>query len=58
MADGMMAKLKQIKIEGNCLDLFHSYLLKRKICTVIDGFKSDVIEIEDSTPCWVDFILG
>jgi hypothetical protein len=26
--NGIIAKLKQIKIEGNCLDLFHSYLLK------------------------------
>ena len=24
---GMIVKLEQIKIEGNCLDLFHSYLL-------------------------------
>ena len=48
--NGMIAKLKQIKIEGKCLDLFHSYLLKRQICTVVDGFKSDVVEIEAGVP--------
>ena len=42
----MIAKLKQMKIEGNCLNLFHSYLLKRKICTVVDSCKSEICEIE------------
>ena len=46
----MVAELKQIKMEGNCLNLFHSYLLKRKICTVIDGFKSEVVEVEAGVP--------
>ena len=46
----MIAKLKQIQVQGNCLNLFHSYLLKRKICTVIDGFKSDIVEIEAGVP--------
>ena len=48
--NGMVAKLEQIKMEGNCLSLFHSYLLKRKICTVIDGFKSEVVEVEAGVP--------
>ena len=48
--NGMIAKLKQIKLEGNCLELFHSYLLKRKICTVVDGFKSETVEIEAGVP--------
>ena len=46
----MVAKLEQIKIGGNCLELFHSYLLKRKICTVIDGFKSESCEVEVGVP--------
>ena len=46
----MIAKLEQIKIEGNCLNLFHSYLLKRKICTVVDGLKSEICEIEAGVP--------
>ena len=48
--NGMIAKLEQIKIEGNCLNLFHSYLLKRKICTVVDGLKSEICEIEAGVP--------
>ena len=47
---GMVAKLEQIKIGGNYLELFHSYLLKRKICTVIDGFKSESCEVEAGVP--------
>ena len=46
----MIAKLKQIKLEGYCLDLIHSYLLKRKIRTVVDEFKSETIANEAGVP--------
>ena len=41
--NGTLEKLEQIKVEGSCLNLFCSYLRKRKICTVIDGCKSEVL---------------
>ena len=38
----MIAKLKRI----HCLNLFQSYFIKQKFLTVIDGFKSNIVEIE------------
>ena len=37
---GLIAKLKQAKVEGLGLNLFESYLENRKQCTVVDGMKS------------------
>ena len=48
--NGIIPKLKQIKIEGNCLNLFHSNLLKRQICTVVHGCKSEISEIKAGVP--------
>ena len=36
---GLIAKLKQAKVENSCLTLFESYLSNRFQCTVVDGVK-------------------
>ena len=48
--NGLLAKLSQVKVEGSCLALFRSYLSNRKICTVIDGEKSQVLEVTAGVP--------
>ena len=48
--NGMLAKLRQIKVDGKCLDMFESYLTNRKICTVIDGAKSLVLDVNAGVP--------
>ena len=48
--NGMLAKLRQIKVEGKCLDMFESYLTNRKICTVIDGAKSLLLDVNAGVP--------
>ena len=47
---GLLAKLNQIGISGNLIDLFASYLINRKQCVVIDGVKSDLVEIKAGVP--------
>ena len=47
---GIIAKLKQIKVEGSCLDLFTSYLTNRKQCTVVSGQKSEMKAITAGVP--------
>ena len=47
---GLIAKLKQNKIDGNCLTLFESYLRGRKQIVVVDGVKSQMREIEAGIP--------
>ena len=62
--NGILAKLEQIKVEGSCFNLLNSYLTNRKICTVIDGCKSDIVEITAGVPqgsrlgplLWIIFI--
>ena len=48
--NGLIAKLQQVKVEGSCLNLFKSYLTNRKICTVVDGVKSEIIGINAGVP--------
>ena len=63
--NGILAKFEQIKVEGSCFNLFSSYLSKRKICTVIDGCKSEALEIPAGIPqgsrlgplLWIIFII-
>ena len=45
-----MAKLEQVGITGTLLELFKSYLLNRKQCTVVDGVKSSLINITAGVP--------
>ena len=47
---GLIAKLEQIGISDNFLNLFTSYLSNRKQCTVIDGVKSNLLEITAGVP--------
>ena len=47
---GLIAKLYQIRISGTFIDLFASYLMNRKQCVVIDGFKSNLIDIKAGVP--------
>ena len=48
--NGLLAKLEQIQVEDSCLDLLKSYLSDRKICTVIDGIKSQFLDIKAGVP--------
>ena len=47
---GLLAKLSQHKISGKCHDLFQSYLSNRKQVVVVDGQKSEVLELEAGIP--------
>ena len=47
---GILAKLEQIKVEGSCQNVFSSYLTNRQICTVVDGCKSEVLEVTAGVP--------
>ena len=47
---GLIAKLEQIGISDDFLILLKSYLSNRKQCTVIDGIKSDLLEITAGVP--------
>ena len=47
---GLIAKLEQIGIADNFLSLFKSYLSDRRQCTVIDGVKSNLLEIKAGVP--------
>ena len=42
---GLLAKLKQAKVENSCYTLFESYLSSRFQCTVVNGFKNNLKEI-------------
>ena len=48
--NGLISKLEQVGISGNFLALFKSYLSNRKQCTVVDGFKSAMIDITTGVP--------
>ena len=47
---GILAKLRQNKIDGLCLTLFESYLSGRKQVVVVDGVKSEIRDIEAGIP--------
>ena len=47
---GLLSKLEQIGISDSCLQLFKSYLSNRKQCTVIDGVKSNLLDIKAGVP--------
>ena len=47
---GLLAKLKQAKIDNSCYKLFESYLSNRLQCTVVDGLKSNFKEIKAGIP--------
>ena len=47
---GLLAKLEQIGISDSLLVLFESYLTDRKQCTVVDGIKSNMLEIQAGVP--------
>ena len=47
---GLLAKLNQIGIKGNFLELFESYLYNRKQIVVVDGVKSNVESINSGCP--------
>ena len=40
----------QIKVNDSFYDLFKSYLTNSKICTVLDGSKSEVLDITAGVP--------
>ena len=47
---GLLAKLEQIGIAGPFWTMFESYLSNRKQCVVINGTKSDLLDIQAGVP--------
>ena len=47
---GLLAKLEQIGISGAFLTIFQSYLSNRRQCVVVDGIKSEWLEIQAGVP--------
>ena len=47
---GILAKLKQAKVDGTSLDLFTSYLENRKQCTIVDNTKSKMKNVTAGVP--------
>ena len=47
---GLFAKLEQIGLSGAFLDIFKSYLSNRKQCVVVEGTKSDMLDIQAGVP--------
>ena len=48
--NGLIAKLSQIGVEGNFLDTISTYLSGRKQVVVVDGVKSDILNVEAGVP--------
>ena len=48
--NGLIAKLSQIGIDGSFLDFFKSYLRNRKQCVIIDGVKSNFLDVTAGVP--------
>ena len=48
--NGLISKLKQIGVSGNCLSIIKNYLSGRKQVVVVDGVKSEVLSIEAGVP--------
>ena len=57
--NGILEKLSPNKDDGSCHDLFKSYLTNQKNFIVIDGCKSEVLEITAGVPqrSWVGPLL-
>ena len=48
--NGLLAKLGQIGVEGSFLNLMRSYLTGRKQVVVVDGVKSDTLDVKAGVP--------
>ena len=48
--NGLLAKLSQIGVEGKFLDTLSSYLTDRRQVVVVNGEKSDVLEVKAGVP--------
>ena len=48
--NGLVAKLEQIGVNGTLLNLFRSYLSDRKQCVIVDGEKSNLLEVKAGVP--------
>ena len=47
---GLLAKLEQVSVEGQCLELFRSYLQNRKQVVVVDSSKSNIRDVSAGVP--------
>ena len=48
--NGLLAKLSQVGVEGSFYDLLSSYLTDRRQVVVVDGQKSETLEIKQECP--------
>ena len=48
--NGLLAKLSQVGVEGSFLDTVRSYLAGRQQVVVVDGVKSDVLDVKVGVP--------
>ena len=48
--NGLLAKLSQVGVEGSFLDTVRSYLAGRQQVVVVDGVKSDVVDVKAGVP--------
>ena len=48
--NGLLAKLGQIGVEGSFLDILSSYLSGRQQIVVVDGIKSDTLDVKAGIP--------
>ena len=48
--NGLLAKLSQIGVNGTFHDIFDSYLTDRKQIVVVDGKKSDILDVKAGIP--------
>ena len=47
---GLIAKLEQVKVGGNFIELLKAYLKNRKQIVTIDGFKSEILDVKAGVP--------
>jgi hypothetical protein len=48
--NGLLAKLSHIGVEDNFLNTVRSYLSNRKQVVIVDGVKSDILEVKAGVP--------
>ena len=48
--NGLLSKLKQIGVKGQCFEILTSYLKDRKQRVVVDGVKSEIVDIKAGIP--------